>query len=352
MVDEEEQEAVPLEMLIEAARERQREQLQREALMASSLGQFGPTDESTGQSTQAKEIEELRKFGDKFRDLQQASRSAPPEYEPQVLEVEDVEKPSKPTKAKASEQTTPKEASKSEAAARNEGQEKPLSAQKKGQSEFVEFIEPAHVVKVVASNALRNQEYLEKRVSDEERTRSGHDDGMFGLISSSSNVLFVAFITMCCALSVVGVVGGTYYYRHVRAERDDPFDDFTRYSPAGPGKAHLKKGNFASEKGDEALAYRAQLHHYQQSKAKIIGGGEETLGSPGNGGLSAGAIIDDDTDKSEDEGELEHNYSVYECPGLAPTGDIEVQNPNFVDSATGSGKHSRVTSPQSPPHHH
>jgi len=129
---------------------------------------------------------------------------------------------------------------------------------------------------------------------------------------------------------VVGVVGGMYYYNHVRVSREDPFDDFTRYSPAGPGRDKLKKGRsanaFGGEKGDESLAYKAQLHHYQQTKQKIIG---EQAG--------AGSCDVDASDKSDDEGDLEHNFSVYECPGLAPTGDIEVQNPNFVESPN-SGK--------------
>jgi len=198
---------------------------------------------------------------------------------------------------------------------------------------------------------------MEKRAADGNERVRAREEHLFGLISSSGNVLFVAFVTMCCALTVVGVVGGAYYYKHIRAEREDPFDDFTRYSPAGPGK-QLKRGmspNFTSEKGDETLAYRAQLHHYQQTKQKIIGTGDDVLGSPGSGGLGngrmiGGAAIDDDTDKSEDEGELEHNFSVYECPGLAPTGDIEVQNPNFVDNSGGGGSSKRVASPQSPQH--
>lgn len=33
---------------------------------------------------------------------------------------------------------------------------------------------------------------------------------------------------------------------------------------------------------------------------------------------------------AEDADEEENNFSVYECPGLAPTGDIEVHNPNFA----------------------
>lgn len=80
------------------------------------------------------------------------------------------------------------------------------------------------------------------------------------------------------------------------------------------------------EKGDDELAYKAQLHHYQQTKQKIIGIDPDGAQHQSN----------NISDKSEDEDEtdLEHNFSVYECPGLAPTCDIEVQNPNFIDLTT------------------
>lgn len=339
--EEEEGDVVPLELLIEAAKQQERDaQLARERAGRNSGVNFRDPNEE--------EIEELQKFGRKFQELQQggSEHAAAPEYEPQLVEVEEESEPkTKPT---------PKQSPKGEKEAPKK--EKPLTAQKKGQSEFVEFVEPAHVK--ATSNKLKNVEFMEKRVADGGERVRAREEHLFGLISSSGNVLFVAFVTMCCALTVVGVVGGTYYYKHVRAEREDPFDDFTRYSPAGPGK-QLKRGmspNFTNEKGDETLAYRAQLHHYQQTKQKIIGSGDDVLGSPGSGGLGngrmmGGAMIDDDTDKSEDEGELEHNFSVYECPGLAPTGDIEVQNPNFVDNSGGAGASSkRVASPQSPQH--
>lgn len=40
----------------------------------------------------------------------------------------------------------------------------------------------------------------------------------------------------------------------------------------------------------------------------------------GEQGAIGGAECDPDaSDKSDDEADLEHNFSVYECPGLAPT---------------------------------
>ncbi|RCN41980.1 hypothetical protein ANCCAN_12085 [Ancylostoma caninum] len=37
-----------------------------------------------------------------------------------------------------------------------------------------------------------------------------------------------------------------------------------------------------------------------------------------------------ESDGEDDGADDENNFSVYECPGLAPTGDIEVCNPNFA----------------------
>ena len=60
-----------------------------------------------------------------------------------------------------------------------------------------------------------------------------------------------------------------------RRRRDTPDDsEYAPYAGTGPGFKKGKKG----DKGDETLAYKAQLHHYQQAKQKIICGDD----APGN----------------------------------------------------------------------
>lgn len=119
----------------------------------------------------------------------------------------------------------------------------------------------------------------------------------------------------------------------VRKQPENDFDDFTRYSPAGPGKKlqGFRNGIRMDENGDDSLAYKAQLHHYQQTKQKIIGAEEGLSPSTTPTGVMSSPRSIHHNENSEDEAEdlEEHNYSVYECPGLAPTGDIEVSNPNF-----------------------
>jgi len=194
-------------------------------------------------------------------------------------------------------------------------QEKPAAdQQKRGQNEFVEFVEPPHIAK-----ALKNVEYMDKRAPASDI--SGPSGSNY-LYYSSNNVMFIVGMTVCSVFVVAGVVGGAYHINNIRKQRNEAFDDFTRYSPAGPGRDMLRRGRgFAgspvTELGDDSLAKAAHLHHYQQTKQKIIG--------------SDNGIADHDQDGSDEENEdlEEHNFSIYECPGLAMSGDIEVKNPNF-----------------------
>ncbi|XP_053631749.2 neural proliferation differentiation and control protein 1-like [Cherax quadricarinatus] len=66
------------------------------------------------------------------------------------------------------------------------------------------------------------------------------------------------------------------------------------------------------------------MYHYQHQKQQMI-----ALEKP-SGGERHGSTSDVD---SEEEGE-ENEYTVYECPGLAPTGEMEVKNPLFDDDPT------------------
>uniref|UniRef100_A0A914GVZ3 Neural proliferation differentiation and control protein 1 n=1 Tax=Globodera rostochiensis TaxID=31243 RepID=A0A914GVZ3_GLORO len=196
----------------------------------------------------------------------------------------------------------------SEMIGENDGQK--IAAVKKGQNEFVEFVEPQ------PHQNNRHKEWMDKRVP----TNSDRKANAFNFLANSGNLLFMAYLAVCCFGIVAGTVGGVYYYNHVRASRiDDPFNEFTRYSPAGPGKDKLKKSGSPvfGQNGDDTLAYKAQLHHYQQQKQKILGS-------------ASGPVVENVSDNEEDADEMDHNYSVFECPGLAPTGDLEIQNPNFV----------------------
>lgn len=177
----------------------------------------------------------------------------------------------------------------------------PQVPQKKGQNEFVSFVEPEPQP---AKQTVSSQQIDKRRLAT-----SAEYSGNAPRYSSSSLLLLAVGTVMCVGL-VGTVAGGTYYYKNNRRTETPDDGEYAPYAGTGPG-FRKTKGN----KGDETLAYKAQLHQYQQAKQKIICGED----APG--------IIESDGEDGADE---ENNYSVYECPGLAPTGDIEVCNPNFA----------------------
>uniref|UniRef100_A0A1I7TZ46 ACB domain-containing protein n=1 Tax=Caenorhabditis tropicalis TaxID=1561998 RepID=A0A1I7TZ46_9PELO len=177
----------------------------------------------------------------------------------------------------------------------------PQVPQKKGQNEFVSFVEPEPQP---AKQTVASQSIDKRRLAT-----SAEYSGSAPRYSSSSLLLLAVGTVMCVGL-VGTVAGGSYYYKHHRRTETPDDGEYAPYAGTGPG-FRKNKGN----KGDETLAYKAQLHQYQQAKQKIICGED----APG--------IIESDGEDGADE---ENNYSVYECPGLAPTGDIEVCNPNFA----------------------
>jgi len=183
--------------------------------------------------------------------------------------------------------------------------------EKKGQNEFVEFVEPI----IRDSNQLKSGQSLDKRVP---AAGSYVSHGPQGLLQTG-NLLFLAVVTVCVVASVVGVVGGGIYWHGLQKQRAAAeAAEYPHYAPTGPlarGKVR-QRGSGPAPMGDKANAYNAQLHHYQQTKAKIISG---------DGAMPHRPAEAEESDEEEDA----NNFSVYECPGLAPTGDIEVQNPNF-----------------------
>ncbi|KDR22956.1 Neural proliferation differentiation and control protein 1 [Zootermopsis nevadensis] len=93
--------------------------------------------------------------------------------------------------------------------------------------------------------------------------------------------------------------------------------EYPAYGVTGPNKE-------ISPTGDRRLAQSAQMYHYQHQKQQIIAM-ESRVTNERNGSVSEA--------ESEEENE-EGDYTVYECPGLASTGEMEVKNPLFQDDPT------------------
>lgn len=77
--------------------------------------------------------------------------------------------------------------------------------------------------------------------------------------------------------------------------------EYPAYGVTGPNKD-------ISPSGDRRLAQSAQMYHYQHQKQQIIAM-ENRTNQERNGTLS-----DVESDDENEEGD----YTVYECPGLAP----------------------------------
>lgn len=73
--------------------------------------------------------------------------------------------------------------------------------------------------------------------------------------------------------------------------------------------------------GDRKLAQSAQMYHYQHQKQQMIAMQKREKGE------SAEDASDYDSEEENEEGDL----TVYECPGLAPTGEMQVKNPLFSE---------------------
>lgn len=106
------------------------------------------------------------------------------------------------------------------------------------------------------------------------------------------------------------------FYKKSKAAQDV---EYPAYGVTGPNKEKLSPTS-----GDRRLAQNAQIYHYQHQKQQIIAM-DNKMHEDRNGSLSDAANSDDE----------EGDYTVYECPGLAPTGgEMEVKNPLFFDDPT------------------
>ncbi|XP_068627892.1 neural proliferation differentiation and control protein 1 [Battus philenor] len=123
----------------------------------------------------------------------------------------------------------------------------------------------------------------------------------------------IILITVFAASSTI-VVGALVYGWYIFIRQGPPSVDveYPNYGVTGPT---------ADAPGDRRLARSAQMYHYQHQKQQIIAmeqNGMETRD---------GSVSDPDSEEENAEGE----YTVYECPGLATTGEMEVKNPMFKE---------------------
>ncbi|OQR71741.1 neural proliferation differentiation and control protein 1-like [Tropilaelaps mercedesae] len=139
-----------------------------------------------------------------------------------------------------------------------------------------------------------------------------------------ADIQFIAVVAGCSTIAAFLIVSTGYcVYRVHQNQRMAQDVDYPAYGVTGPVKNAL-----TSPPTDRKLAQSAQMYHFQHQKQQMIAvekNQQAVLPSLANrrGSRSEGESDDEDKD-----------YTVYECPGLAPGGQMEVRNPLFHERKT------------------
>ncbi|XP_073681261.1 neural proliferation differentiation and control protein 1a [Garra rufa] len=138
---------------------------------------------------------------------------------------------------------------------------------------------------------------------------------------SSRDSLLVLMISLCIIVGSMALIIAAVCW--IRLQRDTHLAekvDYPAFHAVGPNHNHTSSG-------DNTLAHSAQMYHYQHQKQQMLSM-EKHKAEPKVS--ESGATSDEENEVGD--------FTVYECPGLAPTGEMEVKNPLFDDSTLHSQK--------------
>ncbi|XP_061189327.1 neural proliferation differentiation and control protein 1-like [Saccostrea echinata] len=150
---------------------------------------------------------------------------------------------------------------------------------------------------------------------------------------SKDSILFIGIVTACSLAGFVGLImAGVCWYKLHKNVKAASEVDYPAYGVTGPAKERMGPGP-----GDRKLAQSAQMYHYQHQKQQMIAMEKAN-----------GEMKNEASEEESDEENEEGDYTVYECPGLAPPGEVmEVRNPMFsAETPTGTQP---TNAPQDPP---
>ncbi|XP_036606782.1 neural proliferation differentiation and control protein 1 isoform X2 [Trichosurus vulpecula] len=138
----------------------------------------------------------------------------------------------------------------------------------------------------------------------------------------SNDVLVLMMIVVCAVAGLSALVVAVVCWCRLQKEiRLAQKTDYSSKSQKVLGSPAFSR----SMPGDKKLAQSAQMYHYQHQKQQMLSL-EKHKEQP--------KIMDSGSSEEENE---DGDFTVYECPGLAPmnalTGEMEVKNPMFDDSA-------------------
>lgn len=149
-------------------------------------------------------------------------------------------------------------------------------------------------------------------------TGGGRRVGPIVAPSTHNDQIIVIMISVCVVAGTVAVILAAACA--VKLQRDSRLTQKVDYPAFGGATVAPVRANGTSF-GDQTLAQNAQMFHYQHQKQQMLSMGKQK---------PEPKVVD--TDVTSDEEEMGGDFTVYECPGLAPTGEMEVKNPLFDDS--------------------
>ncbi|KAI1882489.1 hypothetical protein AGOR_G00251290 [Albula goreensis] len=132
----------------------------------------------------------------------------------------------------------------------------------------------------------------------------------------SKDGLLMIMISVCVVVGMLALILAAVCW--VRMQKETRLTQKVDY-PAFSGMASTSSDRISP--GDKTLAQSAQMYHYLHQKQQMLSL-EKHKEEP---------KIPDSEATSDEENE-DGDFTVYECPGLAPTGEMEVKNPLFDDS--------------------
>jgi len=162
----------------------------------------------------------------------------------------------------------------------------------------------------VVNSGIERAEYLQSNpeLNSMERKKRRND------------TLFIVIVGTCCVVGVVGLVAAAMFWYKIQKRAEAAIDsEYPSYGVTGPN-ASSGKLSPSSSMSDRKLAQSAQMFHYQQQRQQMM--------AQEKAHLDAKPVNSNDSD---DEAPGGGDYTVYECPGLAPTGEMEVRNPLFAE---------------------
>ncbi|KAF7987910.1 hypothetical protein HCN44_003773 [Aphidius gifuensis] len=154
-------------------------------------------------------------------------------------------------------------------------------------------------------------------IPEPQRRASISQSDIGGLLDPKPSFYIIAFFVGCCAIMMfLLVLISLTWCRLERGAKAAADIEYPAYGVTGPNKD-------ISPSGDQRLAHSAQMYHFQHQKQQIIAMEKSVARDPGS-------VSEAESDEENEEGD----YTVYECPGLAPAGEMEVKNPLFHDDPT------------------